>query len=363
MEVSQQTSVETGYLRKLKKRADDLPMKWAYLALVAVLVLTASTALTREIAHAPASPAVSPEPIAPIPPGLALDSRRVALGEQLFHDARLSRDQGRSCATCHPLEHGGMDGRTRPLTVNGSVNARNTPTIFNVGLSSFLNWDGVADNLEAHAERVLHNPNLMDITWPELLSRLGAEPRYVSEFRAVYPDGLARPNVLGALADYERSLATPDSRFDDYLRGQRGAISRRERRGYALFKEYGCVACHQGVNIGGNMFQKFGVFPDGDVRHQNGDLGRYQVTYVPRDRGVFRVPSLRNVAVTAPYFHDGRAVSLEVAVDTMARVQLGRTLQADETAMIVQFLQTLTGEYRGRSLTSPRPPRDLIQAP
>src|SRR5262245_9552834 len=125
-------------------------MKWWCSALVVVLALTSSTALTREVDQAPPSPAASSEPIEPVRLGLALDSRRVALGEQLFHDARLSRDQGRSCATCHPLERGGMDGRTRPFNVNGSLKARNTPTIFNVGLSSFFNWDGVADNLEAH---------------------------------------------------------------------------------------------------------------------------------------------------------------------------------------------------------------------
>jgi cytochrome c peroxidase len=172
-------------------------------------------------------------------------------------------------------------------------------------------WDGIADTLEAHAEIVLRNPSLMNITWSEVLARLGADEGYVSGFQAAYPDGLTRPNVLNALASFERSLETPDSRFDRYLRGERDALTGSERRGYQLFKSYGCVTCHQGINIGGNMFQRFGVFPDPEIQHSDADLGRYRLTGGSRDRGVFRVPSLRNVAVTGPYFHDGRAASLE----------------------------------------------------
>ena len=288
------------------------------------------------------------EPIEPVPTDRVEDPRRVSLGARLFADVRLSGDQRRSCATCHPLERGGMDGHVGSPTAKGTAHPRNTPTIFNVGLSAYFNWDGIADSLEAHTETVLRNPSLMNITWPELLGRLGADEGYVTGFRAAYADGLTRANVLGAVASFERSLATPDSRFDRYLRGEREALSEAERRGYRLFKSYGCVTCHQGINIGGNMFQKFGVFPDRSVPEP--DLGRYQVTHVPRDRGVFRVPSLRNVAVTAPYFHDGRAPSLEVAVDTMARVQLGRTLGTDDIALIVSFLRTLTGRYDGRAI-------------
>jgi len=320
------------------------------LVALAGIVVTASAMLTAQVSPGPnpTVPGRLSEPIVPIPESSAGDPKRSALGERLFQDVRLSGDQGRSCATCHPLEHGGMDGRIRAVTVSGAAPARNTPTIFNAGLSSTFNWDGVADTLEAHAELVLRNPSLMNVDWPELLARLSADPGYVSAFRAAYPDGLTRPNVLDALASFERSLETPDSRFDRYLRGDRDAITESERRGYDLFKGYGCVTCHQGINVGGNMFQKFGVFPDRDGGPSDSDLGRYRVTGVPRDRGVFRVPSLRNVAVTAPYFHDGRVSSLELAVDTMARVQLGRTLPPEEIDLIVQFLHTLTGRYRGR---------------
>jgi cytochrome c peroxidase len=148
---------------------------------------------------------------------------------------------------------------------------------------------------------------------------------------------------------------TPNSRFDQYLRNHPEALSTVERRGYEIFKAYGCVACHQGINVGGSMFQKFGIFQEAPAPHDPTrpvDLGRFLLTQVARDREVFRVPSLRNVALTAPYFHDGRAPTLETAVAIMARVQLGRTLSQEDTHAIVQFLHTLTGEYQGRSLST-----------
>jgi len=320
--------------------------------------LPVAVASAAEVVPRPSIPPASTEPIVPIPESRGQDPNRVELGQQLFHDVRLSRDRGRSCATCHPLDRGGMDGRTRALTADGTTHMRNTPTVFNVGLSSYFNWDGIGDTLEAHADIVLRNPRLMNMTWPEILSRLGAVEDYAARFRAAYADGLTRSNVLDALASFERGLNTPDSRFDRYLRGDRHALTESERRGYELFKGYGCVTCHQGINVGGNMFQKFGVFPEADVMLLDGDLGRYLVTRIARDRGVFRVPSLRNVAVTAPYFHDGRVPSLELAVDTMARVQLGRTLRREEIRMVVQFLESLTGRYRGQpvGLASPGVP-------
>lgn len=165
--------------------------------------------------------------------------------------------------------------------------------------------------------------------------------------------------MLAALASYERTLTTPNSRFDQYLRGRREALTEKERQGYRLFKSYGCVACHQGMNVGGNMFQRFGIFPHPArwrmVEIRWPDHRRFQVTQVERDRHVFRVPSLRNVALTAPYFHDGQAATLESAVDTMAQVQLGKTLAPEEIGLIVSFLRTLTGEYRGQPLAAPVP--------
>jgi len=304
----------------------------------------------------PAPPAAAlQEPILPLPLSLALDPPRVALGARLFADVRLSHDNTRACTTCHPLERGGMDGRPRALAASGTLPLRNTPTIFNVGLNASLNWDGSAPTLEAHAELVLLSPNLMQTTWPELLAKLQADADYVTNFKTAYAAGLTPTTVVDALASFERSLLTPNAPFDRYLRGERQALTAPQQQGYRLFKSYGCVTCHQGINIGGNMYQKFGVFVETGARSPTEvvDLGRYAITKVPRDRTVFRVPSLRNVAVTAPYFHDGRARSLADAVETMARVQLGRTLTHEETDVLVQFLYTLTGEYQGRPVTAP----------
>jgi cytochrome c peroxidase len=290
------------------------------------------------------------EPISPIPQSVALDPQRAALGERLFNDTRLSGDNTRSCATCHALEKGGVDGKARGTATDGQARLRNTPTLFNVAFNYSFNWDGATATLEAHAGKLLTNPNVMNAQWPQILSRLRSDKSYSILFSKLYSDGVTQVNVLDALAHYERSLITPNARFDRYLRGEREALTREELAGYQLFKSYGCVACHQGANIGGNLFQRFGVFQEPPSPNSQPDVGRFRVTSVERDRQVFRVPSLRNVAHTAPYFHDGRAPTLEVAVDTMAKVQLGRQLAPDEVQSIVRFLHTLTGEYQGKSV-------------
>jgi cytochrome c peroxidase len=290
--------------------------------------------------------AAATEPISPVPREQKIDPRRAALGEKLFRDARLSRGYTRSCETCHPLDSSGMDR----LPVAG-LHLRNTLTIFNVSLNSTFNWDGVTDSLEEHADRVLTNPALMGITWPELLKRLARDASYVMQFKSAFGQAISRSVVLNAIAGYERSLVTPDSRFDRYLRGDGEALTVREKEGYRLFKLYGCVSCHQGVNIGGNLFQKFGVFEDMISAETSPlDLGRFRLTREPRDWAVFRVPPLRNVAVTGPYFHDGQEPTLRGAVETMAKVQLGFRLRHDEISRIVEYLKTLTGEYRGAAL-------------
>jgi cytochrome c peroxidase len=184
---------------------------------------------------------------------------------------------------------------------------------------------------------------------------LSADPDYKNAFTKAYPDGVTMNNVQSALATYERTLISANSRFDQYLSGDTDILTTDEKYGYQRFKDYGCIACHQGVNVGGNLFQRFGVFYDPfAVRGNTGaaDLGRYTITGREEDRHVFRVPSLRNVAVTSPYFHDGSATSLAEAVDIMARSQLGRELPRDDIDLIIRFLRTLTGVYRGQSLAT-----------
>lgn len=289
--------------------------------------------------------------LAPLPLNAPENQKRVALGERLFHDQRLSDQGKRSCATCHPLDRGAMDGRPRAEAIDGHSVLRNTPSLFNVSFNFFYNWDGVVTTLEAHTEKVMLNPKIMKATWPNLIAELGADPTYRRDFTVAYPDGLNQYNLVDAMVSFERSLVTPNSRFDQFIGGNKNVLTEDEQHGYELFISLGCVACHQGINIGGNLFQKFGVFGIPKGGSKTPDEGRYSVTKDPRDRGVYRVPSLRNVAITAPYFHDGRAATLETAVDTMSQNQLGRLLDSNERSLIIKFLKTLTGDYRGKPVS------------
>jgi cytochrome c peroxidase len=286
------------------------------------------------------------EPVKPLPEKLNLDGRKVALGRILFHDKRLSKDNSLACASCHDLAKGGVDGRQTAVGIGGQVGPINTPTVLNSGLNFRQFWNGRAATLEEQAAGPVHNPGEMGSNWKEVLGKLGQDRKLISQFDSLYDNGLQPANIQDAIATFERSLLTP-SRFDRYLRGDSSAITEEERTGYQLFKNYGCVACHQGVNIGGNMFQTFGVlcnYFEDRGKLTDADLGRYAVTKRESDRYVFKVPSLRNVELTAPYFHDGSAQNLEAAVDVMFRYQLGRTAPATDKASIIKFLKTLTAE-------------------
>ena len=293
---------------------------------------------------------VEAEPITPLPLTMHLDPRKVDLGHRLFLDARLSRDNTISCASCHGLQTGGTDRRSRSIGIGGAQGDVNAPTVFNSGFNFRQFWDGRAATLEDQIEGPLNHPKEMGSAWPDVIRKLGDDPAYVTGFRALYPDGIQRANIKDAIATFERSLVTANSRFDKFLRGDKQALTDRERAGYLRFKDYGCVSCHQGVNVGGNMYQKFGVAADYFADRGNitkADLGRFNVTGMERDRFRFRVPSLRNVGVTPPYFHDGSAATLADAVSVMAKYQLGRPLSVEDRDLIVAFLFTLTGEYNG----------------
>lgn len=287
------------------------------------------------------------EPIKPVPLSLHQDPARADIGRQLFGDNRLSANGRVSCASCHDLAKGGSDSLARSLGFSGQPTAVNTPSVFNAALNFKQFWNGRADSLEAQIDLVVQNPVEMGSTWPDVVAKVSRDAAYQRAFAAAYKDGVTQANIQNAIATFERTLITPNARFDQYLRGDNTALSDAEKTGYKKFKQYGCVACHQGVNVGGNMFQKFGVMGDYFVQRgkpTQADLGRYLVTGDEEDKHVFKVPSLRNVALTAPYFHDASAKTLEEAVDVMFRFQLGRIGSREDKESIVRFLHTLTGE-------------------
>ncbi len=293
------------------------------------------------------------EPIKPIPQSVQLSLQKVALGKKLFFDPGLSRDNSVSCASCHSLSKGGTDRRAKSLGINGAEGPINAPTVFNSGFNFKQFWDGRAGSLEEQVDGPTQAAGEMGSTWTDIVRKLQANPEYVSAFHLAYPDGLQRENVKNAIAEYERSLYTPNCRFDQYLRGNSSVLTDTEKEGYRKFKDFGCISCHQGVNVGGNMFEALGAMQDyftarGGVT--KADLGRYNVTGKEKDKFVFKVPSLRNVALTAPYFHDGSAETLEQAVGVMAEYQLGQPLSQKDIADLVAFLNTLTGEYEGKPL-------------
>lgn len=302
---------------------------------------------------APAPNTSSSEAITPIPLNQSLDTRKVALGARLFNDTALSADDTVSCAHCHNLATGGVDRLTRSRGISGKEGNINAPTVFNSGFSFRQFWNGRAETLEEQVDGPLHNPVEMAGNWPQTIAKLSTDVQYVDTFKTIYRDGIQAHNVKDAIATFERSLITPNSRFDQFLRGNQAALNKEEQEGYLLFKQIGCTSCHQGINIGGNMYQQLGIMEDyfavrGNV--SEADLGRYNVTKLEQDRYFFKVPSLRNIAVTQPYLHDGSAKTLEDAVRIMARFQLGKELTPAEMSRVVAFLHTLTGEYLGKPL-------------
>jgi cytochrome c peroxidase len=291
--------------------------------------------------------------LTPLPPAPLLSPEKVALGKMLFVDARLSVDNTVACVTCHDLNRGGVDRLRVSVGVAGRQGLMNAPTVFNAALNFVQFWDGRADSLESQVAGPVHNPVEMASKWAEVVGKLEQDTDYRRLFARLYPGrGITGENIADVIATYERSLITPNSRFDKYLRGDAQTLSAPELAGYRRFVDYGCVACHQGANAGGNMFQRFGAVGHRPLTMPYGpsDVGRYAVTHRAQDLHVFKVPSLRNVAVTAPYFHDGRTGSLDEAVAIMGRAQLGRELSDEDIRLIVAFLHTLTGEWEGRTL-------------
>jgi cytochrome c peroxidase len=289
------------------------------------------------------------EPIQPIPLKIDLDLKRIELGKKLFHETKLSKNNTISCASCHDLNNGGTDRLVRSVGIDGAIGDINAPTIFNVSFNFKQFWDGRAESLESQIDGPITNVKEMGSNWSEIVAKLKASPEYIAAFQKIYPDGINANNIKNAIAIFEQSLFTPNAPFDRFLRGDNNALTSQQKEGYTLFKNYGCVSCHQGINVGGNLYEHFGLmgnyFEDrGNITQS--DLGRFNITQKEEDRYVFKVPSLRNIIKTPPYFHDGYAPTLDKAVKIMAKYQLGRELSQNDVDAIIQFLNSLTGEYQ-----------------
>ncbi|NLC10575.1 MAG: cytochrome-c peroxidase [Gammaproteobacteria bacterium] len=283
------------------------------------------------------------EPIQPIEPAAITDEAKVELGKQLFFDPRLSKSGFISCNSCHNLSMGGTDNIPTSIGDQWQEGPINSPTVLNSSLNVAQFWDGRAADLQEQAGGPIANPMEMGFTHELAVEVLQSIPQYVDSFNQVYNVKKITINeVTDAIAEFEKTLVTPNSRFDLWLKGDDKALTKNELKGYELFKGIGCTACHNGVNIGGNSFQKMGLYEEYVTK--NPAEGVAGLTGNDLDRFKFKVPTLRNVELTYPYFHDGEYWTLEEATDVMARLQLGRTLKKTEIDNIVAFLKTLTGE-------------------
>ena len=297
------------------------------------------------------------EAIFPIPLTVEVDTAKAELGETLFFDTRLSANGQLACASCHQLDKGGDDNLAMGLSSSAEKHFINTPSIFNARYNFRQNWDGSVETLEQQVDMVMNNSHEFNNDWNEVVSSLLLDDDISNAFNNIYNDGVTKYNIVEVIVEFEKTLITPNSRFDYYLRNDENiaemALSEEEIEGYQTFKELGCISCHQGINIGGNLYQKFGVFYNyvaerGDLKIA--DFGRMNITDRQMDAFVFKVPSLRNIAVTAPYLHDGSAETLEQVISIMGKTQLGRNLSTREVQLIKAFLMTLTGEYKNKSL-------------
>jgi cytochrome c peroxidase len=283
------------------------------------------------------------EPIQPIAPVTVANRAMVELGKKLYFDPRLSKSGFISCNSCHNLSMGGTDNLTSSIGDGWQQGPINAPTVLNASLNVAQFWDGRARDLREQAGGPIANPREMAFTHGLAVQVIASIPQYVDEFDLVFGGRTVDMNrVTTAIAAFEQTLVTPNSRFDQWLAGDNQALKSQEREGYATFKRTGCTACHNGPAAGGRSFQRMGIVEP--YRTDNPAEGRAAVTHQDADRFTFKVPTLRNVELTYPYFHDGAAATLSEAVDTMARVQLGRRLDAQQNADVVAFLKTLTGD-------------------
>lgn len=289
------------------------------------------------------------EPVQVIPDSIPVDPTKVELGRMLYNDVRLSVDNSISCASCHDLSKGGTDNKPFSEGVGGQFGGINAPTVFNATFNFVQFWDGRAADLAAQAAGPPTNPvEMAHKSWRDIENILAADKDIAQAFTAVYPDGVTEANICNAIAEYEKTLITPNSAFDRYLKGDKEALTEQQILGYELFKQNSCATCHAGVNLGGLTYEFMGTHKDyfaargTELTEEDYGRGKQEEDVFFDHR--FKTPGLRNVALTAPYFHDATQATLLDAVNAMAEYQTDNHLTDEEAQAIVEYLNTLTGE-------------------
>ncbi|MGB6327940.1 MAG: cytochrome-c peroxidase [Halarcobacter sp.] len=299
----------------------------------------------------------SNEPIQPLPKIVKYDREKALLGKKLYFDPILSKDNTISCASCHNLELGGVDNLKFSFGIKGQKGIINTPTVLNSIFNFRQMWDGRTKTLAHQVQFPITNPVEMGNSFQNLIKTLKNNSYYNETFNNIYKNGITIENIGDALEEFQKTLITP-SAFDDYLRGDENAITSNQKKGYELFFKKGCVSCHNGINIGGGLYAQFGL-TDEEMAHNltnqstndnvtkneyNPDLGLYNITKNDFDKFYFKVPTLRNVALTYPYLHNGRIETLNETISSIAKAQLGLDLTKEETFLIEEFLKSLNGK-------------------
>lgn len=284
------------------------------------------------------------EIITPLPNDIHdYELNKALLGKALFEDKRLSKDNTISCSSCHNTKEGGDDNKKLSIGINNSIGLVNTPTVLNSRFNFVQFWDGRSASLKEQAIGPIHNPIEMNSNFEEIIKKLSNDNFYNTKFKEIFNSSITEENIINAIVEYEKALITPNSRFDKYLNGDLNILTEEEKKGFELFKDFGCISCHNGVNIGGNLFQKVGIieqyFPE-EKQH----LGRYNITQNPEDKFYFKVPTLRNIELTAPYLHDGSANDLKSVINIMLKYQIGTIYNEQDIEYLEKFLLTLTGE-------------------
>ena len=281
------------------------------------------------------------EAIPPLPQSVSYNAKKAAVGKELFFDTALSKDYSVACVTCHNIYDGGADRRVVSTGFAGKKGNIQSPTVLNAVFNFRQFWNGRAKNLYEQAKGPLENPVEHNMTPKLVVERVSKNPRYREAFESLYKEGITYENVIDAIVEFEKTLITPNSKFDLFLKGKT-KLTQKEMHGYTLFKRYGCISCHNGVNMGGNSFAKIGMFFSYPYKKEYPD--RYAITHDPLDKNVFKVPTLRNIALTPPYFHDGSRATLQEAIKAMAHYNLGQEMPKEDIEAITDFLKTLTGE-------------------